>query len=145
MHEVDLIRKAIDLVDIANDYTKLKKRGNKMVGNCPFCKAKDKFTVDGKKGLFHCFGCGNGGDIFTFIMEKLNMAFPEAIEWLAKKGNLGNIQLKSLDANVKRFQEALKECLEHWLSDVMKDKQFIFKMSNIIENGPIAEEDYCPF
>jgi len=145
MNEIDQIRKAVNLVEIAGDYTKLKKRGNKMVGDCPFCKVKNKFTVDGEKDLFHCFGCGAGGDIFTLIMEKENLSFPEAIEWLGKKCDLGKIKLESLDADVKRFKEALNECFESWLCDEMKDKQFIFKMSNIIENGPIDEEDYCPF
>lgn len=146
MKEIEQIRKATDLVDIAGDYTKLKKRGNKMVGLCPFHSEKTpSFTVDAEKQLFHCFGCGQGGDVFTFVMEKLNLSFPEALKWLSEKCDLGNIRFEWLTSNVRDFQKELKDCFSKWLSDVMKDKQFIFKMSNLIKIGPLDEEAEIPF
>ena len=145
MKEIDQIRKAADLVDIISEHIKLKKRGNKMVGLCPFHSEKTpSFTVDRTKGLFHCFGCGKGGDVFTFVMEKLNLSFPEALEWLSEKCKLGNIKYKCLSENVRNFQRTLRECFDSWLSDEMKDKEFIFKMSAFIAEGP-TDEDELPF
>lgn len=146
MKEIDQIRKAADLVEIVREHTKLKKRGNKMVGDCPLCKAKNKFTVDKEKQLFHCFGCGDGGDLFTFVMKKLNMAFPEALEWLIGKCKLGNVKFDYLLSNMLFFQKELRNCFDDWMSDKMKDKQFIFKMNWLIrELKRIDEYDDLPF
>ncbi|MCR4396508.1 MAG: DNA primase, partial [Candidatus Saccharicenans sp.] len=69
-----------------SQYTTLKKRGKKWVGLCPFHSEKDpSFTVDEDKQLFHCFGCGIGGDLFSLVMEKENLTFPEAVRFLAEK------------------------------------------------------------
>lgn len=147
MKEVEEIRGVGDLVKIVREHIRLKKRGAKMIGDCPFCKSKNQFTVDHEKQLFHCFGCAKGGDIFTFVMEKLNLSFPEALKLLTKKyeKKIDDWKFQSLTAQVRDFQEALKECFDSWRSDEMKDKQFIFKISNLIETGPLDEEVETPF
>jgi len=59
-----------DLVEIVSRYTTLEKRGKKHVGLCPFHSEKDpSFTVDAEKQLYHCFGCGAGGDVISFIED----------------------------------------------------------------------------
>ncbi|MEA3421171.1 MAG: CHC2 zinc finger domain-containing protein, partial [Acidobacteriota bacterium] len=79
MEITDQIRQVASIVDIASQYTTLRKRGQKYVGLCPFHSEKTpSFTVDNDKQLYHCFGCGAGGDIFTLVMEKENLGFPEA-------------------------------------------------------------------
>jgi DNA primase len=86
MEITEKIKQASSIVEIASQYTTLKKRGRKWVGLCPFHSEKDpSFTVDEDKQLFHCFGCGIGGDLFSLVMEKENLTFPEAIKYLAEK------------------------------------------------------------
>ncbi len=86
MELTEKIREAASLVEIASQYTTLKKRGRKWVGLCPFHTEKTpSFTVDEDKQLYHCFGCGAGGDIFTMVMEKENFNFPEAVKYLAER------------------------------------------------------------
>ena len=80
------IRQVSSIVEIASQYTTLKRRGRKHVGLCPFHSEKTpSFTVDEEKQLFHCFGCGVGGDVFSLVMEKENLGFPEALKYLAEK------------------------------------------------------------
>lgn len=86
MEITEKIRAAASIVEIASQYTTLKKRGKKWVGLCPFHSEKDpSFTIDEDKQLFHCFGCGIGGDLFSLVMEKENLTFPEAVRFLAEK------------------------------------------------------------
>ncbi len=89
MDIIEKIKEKADILEIVSDYTKLKKSGRRFVGLCPFHAEKTpSFTVDPEKGLYHCFGCGAGGDIFTFVMEKERLDFPSALEFLAKKYNI---------------------------------------------------------
>ncbi len=85
--DIDLLRERADIVDIISAYTNLKKSGgHTFKGLCPFHDEKTpSFTVDTTRGLFHCFGCQAGGNVYQFIQEKENLAFPDAVEWLARK------------------------------------------------------------
>ncbi len=86
MEIIDQVRQASSIVEIASQYTSLKRRGRKWVGLCPFHTEKTpSFTVDDEKQLYHCFGCGVGGDIFSLLMEKENLTFPEALKSLAER------------------------------------------------------------
>lgn len=86
MDPVEQVRHAANLVEIASQYTNLLRRGSKYVGLCPFHTEKTpSFTVDEDKQLYHCFGCGAGGDVFTFVMEKESLTFPEALRLLAER------------------------------------------------------------
>ena len=86
MEIVDQVRQVSSIVEIASQYTTLRKRGRKWVGLCPFHTEKTpSFTLDEDKQLYHCFGCGAGGDIFSLLMEKENLNFPEALKYLAEK------------------------------------------------------------
>jgi DNA primase len=89
MEITEKIKQVASIVEIASQYTTLKKRGKKWVGLCPFHSEKTpSFTVDEEKQLFHCFGCGAGGDLFSLIMEKENLTFPEAVRYLADRYHL---------------------------------------------------------
>lgn len=89
MEITEKIKQVASIVEIASQYTTLKKRGKKWVGLCPFHSEKTpSFTVDEEKQLFHCFGCGAGGDLFSLIMEKENLTFPEAVRFLADRYHL---------------------------------------------------------
>ncbi|MDI6799880.1 MAG: DNA primase [Actinomycetota bacterium] len=80
------IRESSDLVEVISAYVNLKKTGRIFKGLCPFHKEKTpSFVVDPQKQLFHCFGCGEGGDVYTFLMKSENLDFIEAVEVLAAK------------------------------------------------------------
>ncbi|MBA2313234.1 MAG: DNA primase [Actinobacteria bacterium] len=85
--DIDALRERADVVEIMSDYTRLKKSGtHTLKGLCPFHSEKTpSFTLNSAKGLFHCFGCGQGGDIYNFVERVENLSFPEAAEWLARK------------------------------------------------------------
>jgi DNA primase len=106
MEIIDQLRQAADIVDIASQYTTLKRRGRKHVGLCPFHAEKDpSFTVDSEKQLFHCFGCGIGGDVFTLVMEKENLTFPEAMSFLAERYHIPLPQKTRLSPELQKLEE----------------------------------------
>src|SRR5256885_3149011 len=83
---LDEIRAAVDIVDLVNRFVNLKKSGVNWKGLCPFHAEKTpSFMVNPKKGIFHCFGCGVGGDAFGFLMRQDKLSFPEAGPALAKQ------------------------------------------------------------
>jgi DNA primase len=83
---IDEIRRRADIVSLIGEYVALKKAGKNYVGLCPFHQEKTpSFTVSSDKQIFHCFGCGEHGDVFSFLMKINNLTFPEAVRQLAKK------------------------------------------------------------
>jgi DNA primase len=86
MSQVDQVRAAADIVKIVGDYVKLRKAGANYMGLCPFHQEKTpSFAVHPIKQIFHCFGCGVGGDVFKFVMQMDNLPFPEALRRVAEK------------------------------------------------------------
>jgi len=80
------IRSRADIVEVISEYVSLQKRGENYVGLCPFHSEKTpSFHVNSEKQLFHCFGCGVGGNVFTFLMKKENLNFPEVLRLLADR------------------------------------------------------------
>ena len=79
-----------DIVDVVGSYVRLsKKSGANLFGLCPFHSEKTpSFSVSPDKQIYHCFGCGKGGGVFSFIMEIENLSFPEAVEFLAKRAGM---------------------------------------------------------
>src|SRR5256886_14927241 len=83
------VRSAADLVDLVSQVTPLKLAGKSYKGLCPFHREKTpSFTVDRGKGLFYCFGCGTGGDVFKFLTLTERFTFPEAVEHVAGRGGV---------------------------------------------------------
>ena len=83
---ISQVREAADLVDFVQQVTPLKLAGTRYKGLCPFHREKTpSFTVDRTKGLFYCFGCGTGGDIFKFLTLTERFTFPEAVEHVAAR------------------------------------------------------------
>ena len=78
-----------DIRDLISQYVHLKKAGNSYVGLCPFHNEKTpSFAVNGNKQMYHCFGCGAGGNVYTFIMNYENHTFPEAVKMLADRAGV---------------------------------------------------------
>jgi len=83
---IEEIRNRINIVDLVSEYVTLKKAGRNYIGSCPFHKEKTpSFTVNAEKQIYHCFGCGEGGNAFSFLMKIGNMTFPEAVRHMAGK------------------------------------------------------------
>src|SRR6202165_6115711 len=74
------VKQQADIVRVIGKYVRLKKSGQNFTGLCPFHAEKSpSFAVHPVKQIYHCFGCGKGGDVFKFVMEMEKCAFPEAI------------------------------------------------------------------
>ncbi|MDD5634525.1 MAG: DNA primase [Candidatus Omnitrophica bacterium] len=87
--EIDRILDATDIVEIVSDRVPLKKVGRNFKACCPFHNEKTpSFIVSPEKQIFHCFGCGAGGNAIGFLMKQDNMDFPEAVEFLARKAGI---------------------------------------------------------
>lgn len=122
MEIVDQIRQVANIIDIASQYTTLRSRGKKHVGLCPFHSEKDpSFTVDSEKQLFHCFGCGIGGDVFTLVMEKENLNFPETLKYLAQKYNIPLPEERKLSPQRLKLKEKLFKINENTLAFFRKN------------------------
>src|SRR5580704_7899443 len=86
MDQVSQIREKIDIVSFISEFIPLKKAGRNFKANCPFHGEKTpSFVVSPERQIWHCFGCGKGGDAFTFLMEYEHMEFPEALRILADR------------------------------------------------------------
>jgi DNA primase len=108
MEIIDQVRQASSIVEIASQYTTLKRRGRKWVGLCPFHTEKTpSFTVDDEKQFYHCFGCGAGGDIYSLLMERENLTFPEALKHLAEKYRVPLPQQRGVRPEVLKLEEKL--------------------------------------
>ena len=80
------IKEAAPIAEVIGQYVRLNQRGRYFVGLCPFHAEKTpSFTVYPERNIFHCFGCGEGGNVFTFLMQHLRLSFPEAVAELARK------------------------------------------------------------
>src|SRR6266511_3384037 len=86
---LDEIRSRVDIVEIVGQSVNLKRAGENWKGLCPFHSEKTpSFSVNPKRGIFHCFGCGVGGDAFGFLMRQDRLAFPEAVRTLAQRSGV---------------------------------------------------------
>jgi DNA primase len=87
--KIEEIRSSSDIVDVISQHVRLKKRGKNFVGLCPFHQEKTpSFTVSQEKQVYHCFGCGKGGNVYTFVMEFEKVSFTEAVRSLAEKAGI---------------------------------------------------------
>nr|WP_041808746.1 DNA primase [Evansella cellulosilytica] len=92
---IEEIRKSIDIVDIISEYVQLKKQGKNFIGLCPFHGEKTpSFSVSPDKQLYHCFGCGAGGNVFSFIMETEGLPFLESVKKIADRMNMAIPELE---------------------------------------------------
>lgn len=95
---IDKIRNTVDIVDVVGEYVQLRKQGRRFVGLCPFHEEKTpSFSVSPDKQLYYCFGCSNGGSVFTFLEEIEGYSFLEAVKHLADKAGI-NIDIDDVDS-----------------------------------------------
>lgn len=92
-----------DIVEVVEQFVRLKKRGANYIANCPFHNEKSpSFSVSASKGIFKCFGCGKGGNAVTFVQEHEKTTYPDAIRWLA---DFYKIQLEETKASDEQLQQ----------------------------------------
>jgi DNA primase len=102
--KIEEIRNSVDIVDLIGSIVQLKKRGKNYIGLCPFHHEKTpSFTVSSDKQMYHCFGCGVGGNIITFLMEYEKVSFIEAVRSLAERAGI------TLPAYTAESEDAAKE------------------------------------
>ena len=86
---IEEVRSRNDIVDVISGYVHLQKKGANYFGLCPFHNEKSpSFSVSRSKQMYYCFGCGAGGNVFTFLMEYENDTFPEAVKALADRAGI---------------------------------------------------------
>jgi DNA primase len=86
---IDEVRRSVDSLQVIGEAVALKRRGSRWVGLCPFHNEKTpSFTVNAEEGLWHCFGCGEGGDIFRFVMDQEALGFSDAVRSLAERAGM---------------------------------------------------------
>lgn len=115
--KINQILESSNIVDIIGEYVNLKRAGSSFKGLCPFHNEKTpSFTVDEKKQLFHCFGCGAGGDVVSFIMQKEGLSYPESLKFLADKAGISIDYTENPKVNKKNKE----------LFDINKDIMMFF-------------------
>ena len=101
---IEEVRAKSSIVDVISGYVKLQKKGNVYFGLCPFHNEKTpSFSVTPGKQMYYCFGCGAGGDVFSFLMKYENFTFGEAMETLAKQAG---VALPAQEYSPQRKREA---------------------------------------
>ena len=130
---VEEVRQRNDIVDVVSNYVKLQKKGSNHMGLCPFHGEKTpSFSVSRSKQMYHCFGCGVGGNVFTFVMEYENYTFVEALKMLADRAG---VQLPEAEFSE---EEKRKADLKTRLLEINKAaaKYFFYQLKS--ERGKLA-------
>lgn len=100
------VREAADIVQVIGDYVELKKAGTRFTGLCPFHAEKTpSFSVNSQGQFFHCFGCGESGDVFSFLMKYNRLSFPEALQELARRYQIDLPEPELGEADRQRIRE----------------------------------------
>lgn len=126
---VEEVRVKSDIVDVISGYVKLQKKGGSHFGLCPFHNEKSpSFSVSGGKQMFYCFGCGAGGNVFTFVMQYENYSFPEAVKYLADRAGVNLPELeyseeaKKKEGKRNRLLEVNKEAAKYFYFQLRNDR-----------------------
>ena len=109
---IEEVRSRNDIVDVIGSYVKLQKKGSSYFGLCPFHNEKSpSFSVSRDKQMYYCFGCGAGGNVFTFLMEYENFTFVEALKFLADRAGV-QLPQEEYSAEAKRRADLRTSILE---------------------------------
>ena len=109
---IEEVRSRNDIVDVISGYVKLQKKGSSYFGLCPFHNEKSpSFSVSRQKQMYYCFGCGAGGNVFTFVMEYENFTFQEAVKSLADRAGVALPEIE-MDAESRRQASVRQQLLD---------------------------------
>ena len=130
---VEEVRERNDIVDVISGYVKLQRKGSSYFGLCPFHNEKSpSFSVSPGKQMYYCFGCGAGGNVFTFLMEYENYTFPEAMKILAERAGVA-LPEREYSQEERKQQDLRTQILE---LNKMAAKYFYYQLRS--ENGKQA-------
>lgn len=144
--EVENIKNKIDLVDLVQEYLKLTPAGANFKARCPFHQEKTpSFMVNRQKQIWRCFGCGEGGDIFNFLMKIENLDFPEALKILAQKAGVPlNYQSGQSREKDSRLYDLTSLASRYWHQVLLDSSQAAAARAYLKKRGVQAEtiEDF---
>ena len=133
-----LIKQSVDIVEEIGRVVRLRRSGNRHIGLCPFHQEKTpSFQVDAENQLYYCFGCGAGGDVLSFVMKHGNLAFPDAVEFLADRYN---ISLPQKDQVRDDLFEANREERKQILAALECAADFFYRQLHRSSEGVVARE-----
>ncbi len=139
------IKSKIDIVDFVSDYVQLKKSGQNYKGLCPFHSEKTpSFMVNQAKQIFHCFGCGIGGDVFSFLMKHDNLSFGEATRYIAKKAGI-EITEPRFDKGVSERREKILHIQSEAMKSFMRNLKLSESAQTYLKNRGINETSINSF
>jgi DNA primase len=108
MDEVAEVKSRLEITEVVGGYLPLKQAGRNLKAPCPFHQEKSaSFMVSPEKGIYHCFGCGEGGDIFNFVMKMEGLDFRGALELLARKAGVELTAKKGENKEAHRLRDRL--------------------------------------
>jgi DNA primase len=145
---VDQIRQASDIVEIIGAYMQLKKRGRNYMALCPFHTEKTaSFSVSPDKQIYHCFGCGKGGNVFSFLMEHENMSFTEAVRHLAAKAGIRIPETQVDDARKEELDRLYyaHQVARDYYQMVMKSDKYRTRIDKYLCDNRGLSEDAIEF
>ena len=122
------VKSRLNIIEVIGDYLPLKQSGNAFWGRCPFHKEKTpSFSVSPDRQTFHCFGCGKGGDVFTFLMEIENIDFRDALMQLAGRAgvDLQPFNAGSRPSQKKSFGDILETALQFYRQNLSQQQALI--------------------
>jgi len=121
-NSIENLKNTIDIIDILSNYLQLKKSGANFKACCPFHGEKTpSFVISPAKQIYHCFGCGVGGDAIKFVMEFEKLSYPEAIEKVAQ---LSNFSLE-YDDNYKKQDYSVIEKLNEYYQKLLLQNETV--------------------
>jgi len=147
--DLELIRERTNIVELISAHTRLKKAGSRYKGLCPFHTDKDpSFTVDAERKLWHCFGCGEGGDMFSFVMKTDNVDFGEAVQILARRTGVALSEFRPDDSGRRKSKDKIlkiNELAVKYFYKVLKETKSGEKFMSYLEERRIPEEEIRSF
>lgn len=139
---IERVRESNDIIDVISEYVPLKRSGKNYMGLCPFHKEKTpSFSVQQDKQIYHCFGCGEGGNVISFIMKYRNLGFVDAVKVLAERANIDIPENGSSDSREKislreKIYEINREAARFFYINLRKNASAM----NYFKNRGINEE-----
>jgi DNA primase len=147
---LDEVRNAVNIVSLISEYVALKKRGRNHVARCPFHTEKTpSFNVSEEKQIFMCFGCGQGGDVFRFVMLIEHLSFPEAIRFIADRHGISLPEITASSpapatSNTDILRKAMAEAVAMYHRCLIDSEEGKSALKYILERG-ISRETIARF
>lgn len=118
---IEEVRSRNDIVDVIGSYVHLQKKGSTYFGLCPFHNEKTgSFSVSPNKQMYYCFGCGAGGNVFTFLMQYENFTFPEAMQELADRVGIELPKQEMTSAQRRDPKNPVTQRTPSWIQQIQK-------------------------